>query len=172
MGFKSFLSAIGHGGDVVLKFLASDRGQKDVQIAEGAAVTIGTAIGGLGLGAGIAGIELIVNKGLSGVLGMEATAATLGVQSGTGVQKGIAVAAGLEPLAEKLIKDLGYENPTVDQVEQITGTVAKAMADIVNSVPPPAALAASAAEPGPLEQLKAAAQFKPPATTTGMVAAR
>jgi hypothetical protein len=83
---------------------------------------------------------LLVNKGLAGVFGMEATAKLLGAQSGTGAQKGVAVAAGLEPLAEKLIKDLGYENPTVDQVERITSTVAKAMADIVNAVPPPAEL--------------------------------
>lgn len=140
MGVKSFLSAIGHGAQGVIKFLESDRGQKDIKIAEAAAVTIGTGVGGPGLGAGIAGIELLVNKGLAGVFGMEATAATLGVQSGTGAKKGIAVAAALEPLAEQLIKDLGYENPTVDQVELITSTVAKSLADIVNAVPPPAAL--------------------------------
>jgi hypothetical protein len=76
---------------------------------------------------------------------MEATAATLGAQSGTGVQKGAAVAAGLEPLAEQLIKDLGYENPTVDQVERITSTVAKAMADIVNAIASAGRLLASPA---------------------------
>lgn len=145
MGVKSFLSAIGHGAQGVLKYLGSDRGQKTIQVAEAAAVTIGTAVGGPGLGAGIAGIELLINKGLAGVLGMEATAAALGAQSGTGVQKGAAVAAGLEPLAEKLIKDLGYANPTISQVELITSTVAKALADIVNAVPPPAALTGPAA---------------------------
>jgi hypothetical protein len=164
MGVKSFLSAVGHKAEGVLKFLESERGQKDIQIAEGAAVTIGTAVGGPALGAGIAGIELLVNKGLSGVFGMEATAKLLGAQSGTGAQKGIAVAAGLEPLAEKLIKDLGYENPTVDQVERITSTVAKAMADIVNAVPPPAELQDA---PGAEQQLQTASLAAP--KTVGMV---
>jgi hypothetical protein len=170
MGFKSFLSAIGHGAEGVLKFLATDRGQKDIQIAEAAAVTIGTGVGGPGLGAGIAGIELLVNKGLAGVFGMEATAATLGAQSGTGVKKGIVVAAGLEPLAEQLIKDLGYENPTVDQVELITSTVAKAMADIVNSVPPPAALVDAPAV-APVVDVQSDAGKQPSVTkpTMGMV---
>jgi hypothetical protein len=132
---------------------------------------IGTEVGGSVLGAGIAGINLLVNKGLADVFGMEATANLLGAQSGTGAQKGIAVAAGLEPLAEKLIKDLGYENPTIDQVERITSTVAKAMADIVNAVPPPAELqdVPAAGTRFAADGANAAQATLTPAPTTGMV---
>jgi hypothetical protein len=161
-GFKSFLSAIGHGAEKVIKYIASDQGQKTIQVAEAEAVTVGTAVGGPGLGAGIAGIELLINKAFAGVIQMEATATTLGAQSGTGVQKGVAVAAALSPQVEQLLKDLGYDNPTADQVENIANLVTKSMADIVNTIPPPAALTVGAA--GPLGVATATAP-----ATTGMV---
>ena len=164
MGFKSFLSSIGHGAVTVLKYVASPAGQKTVQVAEGAAVTIGTLAGGPGLGAGIAGIELLINKAFTGVISMEATAAALGAQSGTGVQKGAAVAAALSPQVEKLLKDLGYDNPTADQVELIADKVTQSIADIVNTIPPPAAIAAL---PEPAAAPVAAA-VTAAAATTGM----
>lgn len=172
MGFKSFLSAIGHGAEKVVKYIASPAGQKTVQVAEAAAeaaaVTVGTAVGGPGLGAGIAGIELLINKAYSGVINMEATAATLGAQSGTGVQKGVVVAAALAPQVEQLLKHLGYDNPTADQVENIADLVTKSMADIVNSIPPPAALAVVSDAPQAYAGL-----VKPAAAqTTGMSVGR
>lgn len=164
-GFKSFLSAIGHGAQSVIKYFASPAGQKTIQVAEGAAVAVGTLVGGPGLGAGIAGVELLINKGFAGVINVEATAATLGAQSGTGVQKGAAVAAALAPQVEQLLKDLGYDNPKADQVEQIADLVTKSIADIVNSIPPPAALAP---QDHPLvAEMKAAATVAIP--QTGMV---
>jgi hypothetical protein len=136
-GFKSFLSAVGHGFVVALKWVASPAGQKTVQIAEGAAVAAGTAFGGPGLGAAIAGVELLINKGLKGVIGMEASAAAVNAQSGTGVQKGVAVAASLVPQATDLLNQLGFENPTEDQVMSVANAVSKGLADILNSIPAP-----------------------------------
>jgi hypothetical protein len=185
MGFKSFLSSVGHKAEVVLKYVASPAGQKTVQIAEAAAVTVGTAVGGPALGASIAGVELLINKAFTGVINMEATAAALGAQSGTGLQKGAAVAAALSPQVEQLLKTLGYDNPTADQVELIANQVSKSMADIVNSIPPPAELqdassGLTAADQGSsatiLRQLEAEAQQNlktaaqgPATSTTGMV---
>jgi hypothetical protein len=140
MGFKSFLSAVGHAPLVVLKYLNTPQGQKTVQIAEGAAVMAGTAFGGAALGAGIASVEALLNKGIAGVLGMEANAAVIGAQSGTGAQKGTAVAAALIPQAQQLLKDLGYENPTEDQIFSVAVAVSSGLANIINSIPPPAAL--------------------------------
>lgn len=157
MSFKSFLSAIGHGAEKVIRYIASPAGQKTIQVAEGAAVTVGTAVGGPGLGAGIAGIELLINKAFAGVISMEATAATLGAQSGTGVQKGAAVAAALSPQVEQLLKDLGYDNPTASQVEQIADLVTKSIADIVNTIPPPATLVQGATASAPIAAVKTAA---------------
>jgi hypothetical protein len=141
MGFKSFLSAVGHDSLKVLRFLGSAQGQKDVQIGETAAVAVASVAAGPGAGAALSGLFLLVNKGLAGVFGIEATAAQLGAQSGTGVQKAAAVAVGIEPLAAQLLKDLGYDSPAADQVESVAAIVAKGLADIVNQIPPPAALA-------------------------------
>jgi len=136
-GFKSFLSAAGHDFVKVFQYLGSPQGQKTIQVAEVAAVAAGTVVGGPGLGAAISGIELIINKGLKGVFNMEATAALLNAQSGTGIQKGIGVAAGLAPDVAQLLTDLGFTNPTLDQIEGIANVISKGLADIVNSIPPP-----------------------------------
>lgn len=138
-GFKSFLSAIGHGFVTVFKYLGSQQGQQTVQIAEGAAVAVGTALGGPGLGAAIAGVELLINKGITGVVQMEASAAAVGAQSGTGLQKGAAVAALLVPQAEELLKQLGFSSPTEEQIMAVANATSKGIADILNSIPPPAA---------------------------------
>lgn len=135
--FKSFLSAAGHDFVAVLKYLGSPAGQKTVQIAEGAAVVAGTAVGGPALGAAISAVEVLINKGLSGVLAMEASAAAVNAQSGTGLQKGTAVAAGLIPQATDLLAQLGFSNPTEEQVMAVANAVSKGVADIVNSIPAP-----------------------------------
>jgi hypothetical protein len=137
MSFKSFLSAAGHDFVAVFKYLGSPAGQKTVQIAEGAAVVAGTLVGGPGLGAAISGVELLINKGLAGVLAMEASSAAVAAQSGTGVQKGLAVTAQLIPQAEALLQQLGFSNPTEEQVLAVAGAVSKGIADIVNSIPAP-----------------------------------
>ena len=108
-------------------------------MAEGAAVAVGTAVGGPGLGAAIAAIELLINKGITGVVQMEASAAAVGAQSGTGAQKGAAVAALLVPQAEELLKQLGFSNPTEEQIMNVANATSKGIADILNSIPPPAA---------------------------------
>jgi hypothetical protein len=154
MGFKSFLSSIGHGAATVIKYIASPAGQKTVQVAEAAAVTVGTLVGGPGLGAGIAGVELLINKAFAGVINMEATAATLGAQAGTGVQKGAAVAAALSPQVEQLLKTLGYDNPAASQVELIANAVTKSIADIVNTIPPPAGLVSMGTDPVKVDSAK------------------
>ena len=136
-GFKSFLSAVGHGFVDVFKFLGSAAGQRTIQVAEGAAVAAGTIVGGPGLGAAIAGVESLINKGIQGVLSMEASAAAVGAQSGTGAQKGAAVAASLIPQAQDLLKQLGFSNPSEEQVMNVANSVAKGIADILNSIPPP-----------------------------------
>jgi hypothetical protein len=164
MGFKSFLSSVGHGAVTVIKYISSPAGQKTVQVAEAAAVTVGTLAGGPGLGAGIAGVELLINKAFAGVIGMEATASALGAQGGTGVQKGAAVAAALSPQVEQLLKTLGYDTPAASQVELIANAVTKSIADIVNTIPPPAALASPVAA---ADEVAAAA--KAAAAQQGMV---
>jgi hypothetical protein len=172
MGFKSFLSAVGHDSLKVLRFLGSAQGQKDVQIAETAAVGVATVEGGPGAGAALSGLFLLVNKGLAGVLGIEATAAQLGAQSGTGIQKAAAVAVGVEPLAVQLLKDLGYDNPKTEQVESVTALVAKGLADIVNGIPAPAPAPVSETNSPAVEVAAAveAAQRQAAAVpTTGMV---
>ena len=125
----------------MFKYLGSPQGQKVIQIAEVTAVTAGTLVGGPGLGAAISGVELLINKGLQGIWNMEASAAALNAQSGTGLQKGAAVAAGLLPQAEQLLKDMGYDNPTVEQIESVANEVSKGLADIINQIPPPPAQA-------------------------------
>jgi hypothetical protein len=140
MGFKSFLSAVGHAPLVVLKYLNTPQGQKTVQIGRRCCGDVARPGGGPALARALrrllAAQQRHCRRARHGSNGSQ-----LGAQSGTGVQKGTAVAAALSPQAQQLLKDLGYDNPTADQVFSVRG-VSSGLADIVNSIPPPAAPAA------------------------------
>lgn len=141
-GFKSFLSAVGHGFVDVFKWLGSTQGQNTIQVAEGAAVTVGTIVGGPALGVTITGVESLVNIGLRGILQMEASAAAVNAQSGTGAQKSAAVVSLLVPQATQLLKDLGVNNPSVQQAEALAEALSNGLVGILNAIPAPAAPAA------------------------------
>ncbi len=139
MSFKSFLSAVGHDFTAVFHWLGSPQGQAAVTAGETAAVVIGTATGGPATGVAISGVEGLINIGLKGVLNMEASAAAVGAQSGTGAQKAVAVAATLEPQVFALLQQLGIKNPTVDQVQTVANAVTNGLAGILNAIPAPVA---------------------------------
>lgn len=137
MTFKSFLSAVGHDFVAVFHWLGSPQGQATVSGAETAAVLIGSAAGGPGTGVAITGVEALINLGLKSVLSMEASAAAVNAQGGTGAQKAVAVAANLTPQVEALLKQLGIDNPTVQQVEAVANAVTNGLVGILNSLPAP-----------------------------------
>ena len=133
-GFKSFLSAIGHGFLAVFGYLGSAKGQAAVQGAESIALTVGTLVG---IGPAVAGIEALINTGLKEVIKIEASAAALGVQSGTGAQKAAVVIATLAPQAEDFLKSIGVANPTAEQVQTVASAISGGLVAILNSLPAP-----------------------------------
>lgn len=135
-GFKSFLSAVGHGFVDVFKWLGSTQGQTTVTTVEGAAVAVGTAINP-GIGASIAGVEGLVNLALKQILSMEASAAAVGAQSGTGAQKAAAVIATLSPQSSALLQSLGVKEPTADQVQSLATAISTGLVGILNAIPAP-----------------------------------
>ena len=69
-----------------------------------------------------------------------ASAAAVNAQGGTGAQKAVAVAARLTPQVEALLKQLGINNPTVQQVEAVANAVTNGLVGILNSLPVPTGL--------------------------------
>lgn len=139
MTFKSFLSAFGHDFVSVFHWVGSAQGQKTVVALEQSAIVAGDVIAGPAAGSAIASVENLINIGLKGVLSMEASAAAVGAQNGTGAQKSVAVAAMLTPQIEALLKQLGLDNPTVQQVESVANSVTAGLAGILNTLPAPVA---------------------------------
>jgi hypothetical protein len=139
MSFKSFLSAAGHDFAKVFNWLGSTQGQSTVTALEGTAAVIGTAVGGPGLGAAISGVELLINSGLKQILSMEASAAAVGAQSGTGAQKTAAVSAVLAPQIHDLLVSLGVAEPTSEQVQTVATSLTTGLVAVLNALPVPAA---------------------------------
>jgi hypothetical protein len=138
-GFKSFLSALGHGFVAVFGYLGSAKGQAAVQGAEAIALTVGTAVG---VGPAVAGIEALINTGLKEVIKIEASAAALGVQSGTGAQKAAVVIATIAPQASDFLVSIGVANPTAEQVQTVASAISGGLVAILNSLPSPTTPAA------------------------------
>jgi len=136
-GFKSFLSAVGHGFQAAFGWLGSKQGQDTIQGAEVLAAGIGTAIGGPGLGAAIAGVEVLINRGLQQVISVEAGAAAVGAQSGTGAQKAAAVVAYLTPQAHDTLVALNVAEPTAEQVQTLAKAISEGLVGILNAIPAP-----------------------------------
>lgn len=138
---KSFLSHLGSGFLSVFKWLGSAQGQTTVAAAETTAAVVGSAINP-GIGLAITGVEALINAALKQVLNMEAAAAAVGAQSGTGAQKSAAVIASLTPQVEQLLVSVGVSQPTAEQVQSVTTTLSNSVVAILNSIPAPATPAA------------------------------
>lgn len=140
-GFKSFLSAVGHDFLAVFKWLGSSHGQAAIQGGEAVANTVIGVINPA-LGVSLVAIESLVNAGLKQILSMEASAAAVGAQSGTGAQKAAAVIAVLTPQSEALLKSIGVSNPTTEQVQGVATAISNGLVTILNALPAPAQPAA------------------------------
>jgi hypothetical protein len=134
--FKSFLSAAGHDFVKVFTWLGSTQGQAAIAGTEAITNTVVTAENPLA-GAALVGVEALVNNGLKQVLSMEAAAAAVGAQSGTGAQKAAAVSASLAPQVGALLTSIGVSNPTATQVQSLSTAVASGLASILNAIPAP-----------------------------------
>lgn len=145
MSFKSFLSAAGHDFLAVFKYLGSPQGQKTVTALEGAAVVAGTIEGGPALGSAVAGIETLFNAGLKSALNIEASAAAVGAQSGTGAQKSAAVIATLDTQSAGFLESIGVKDATAEEVQTLSKAFGDAAANILNSIPARAVQTAPAA---------------------------
>lgn len=149
--FKSFLSAIGHDAVTVFKWLGSTQGQTEVQVVEGAAAAVTSAVNPAA-GLALTGIEALINAGLKQVVSIETVSVEAGQQSGSGAQKASAVASAAAPQIQATLQALGVPNPTAAQIQSIGSVVATSLANIVNAFPPPATPApapAAPAEPAP-----------------------
>jgi hypothetical protein len=138
--FKSFLSAAGADFLHVFSWLGSSQGQATVAGVETAAVAVGTAINPA-IGAAIGGVETLINAALKQILSMEASAAAVGAQSGTGVQKAAAVVASLTPQTSALLTTLGVAAPTATEAQALATAINNGLTAILNAIPPPAAQA-------------------------------
>lgn len=138
MSFKSFLSAVGHDFVSVFHYLGSPSGQA---IVTGAEAVVNATVGAVNpaILAGLTGVETLINNGLKQALNMEAAAAAVGAQSGTGPQKSAAVIASLAPQVGIFLQSVGVSNPTSTQVETLSTALANGLVTILNSIPAPTA---------------------------------
>ena len=136
MSFKSFLSAVGHDFVSVFHFLGSTSGQS---IITGTEAVVNAAVGAVNPAvlAGLTGVETLINNGLKQALNMEAAAAAVGAQSGTGAQKSAAVVASLAPQVGTFLQSVGVSNPTSAQVETLSTALANGLVTILNAIPAP-----------------------------------
>lgn len=141
MSFKSFLSAAGADFLNVFKWLGSTQGQATVAGVETASVAVATAINPV-LGASIGGVETLINAALKQILSMEASAAAVGAQSGTGAQKAAAVTAALVPQTGALLATLGVKSATADEAQALATAVNNGLTTILNAIPAPTTPAA------------------------------
>ena len=136
VSFKSFLSAFGADFIHAFEWMGSSQGQATVVGIETAAVAVGTAINPA-IGASIAGIEALINVAMKQILSMEASAAAVGAQSGTGAQKAAAVVASLAPQTGALLTTLGVSAPTAAQADALAVAINNGLTAILNAVPAP-----------------------------------
>ncbi|HEY3706310.1 MAG TPA: hypothetical protein VGL22_14705 [Terracidiphilus sp.] len=144
MGFKSFLSGVVHDAGKVFTFLGSPQGQTTIATVEGAAAGVATVVNPAA-GSELQNVSALINQGLREVVSIESIAAQAGKQEGTGTQKAAAVTAALAPNISALLKSLGVNNPTADQVQKVGQAVASGLVGILNELPPSSAPAAEAA---------------------------
>jgi hypothetical protein len=137
-GISTFLSAVGKDFLKVFSWLGSAQGQATVSGVEVATVAVATAVNPA-LGASIGLVEGIINTGLKQILSMEASAAAVGAQAGTGAQKSAAVVATLAPQAGTLLQSLGVSAPTAAQAETLATAISDGLVAILNAIPAPAA---------------------------------
>ena len=138
MSFKSFLSAAGHDFVSVFNWLGSAKGQATISGVETAA-NVGVSVLNPALGASLAAVEGLFNAGLKSILGMEASAAAVGAQSGTGAQKAAAVTANLAPQAEAFLQSIGVSAPTATEVQTLATAISGGLVSILNAIPAPPA---------------------------------
>lgn len=134
--FKSFLSAVGSDFLNVFKWLGSSQGQATVTGVETVATTVATAINPA-VGVAISGVEAIINSALKQILSMEASAAAVGAQSGTGAQKASAVIASLTPQTEALLQSMNVPNATAAEVQTLATAISNGLTGILNAIPAP-----------------------------------
>jgi len=134
--FKSFLSAFGHDFVTALKWVGSTKGQSDIAAGEAIANVTVTAINPIA-GAAMVGVEALINAGLKQVVAMEASAAAVGAQSGTGAQKAAAVIASLSAQSEALLVSFGVSVPTATEIETLATAISNGLVTILNSLPAP-----------------------------------
>lgn len=137
----SFLSAFGKDFKAVFAFLGSPKGQTEITAVETGATAIVSSINPAA-GLALTGIEALINGALKQVVTAEAIAAAAEQQTGTGVQKAAAAAAGLAPQVSSVLVSLGVKAPEATQVQSIATVVATSLANIVNAFPAPATPAA------------------------------
>ncbi len=137
-GFKSFLSGFGHDFVKVFNWLGSTQGQSTIGAVEGTVNVVVGALDPLAVPA-LTAIEALINKGLKKILDVEATAAAVGAQSGTGAQKAAAVAAYLSSTASDLLISLGVPQPTAEQIQTVSTAVTSGLVAVLNALPAPPA---------------------------------
>lgn len=135
-GFKSFLSAAGHDFLKVFSFLGSAKGQQVVAGTESAVDAV-VGIVDPALSGALLGIQNLFNAGLQKALSIEASAAAVGAQSGTGAQKAAAVIAGLTPQVASFLTSIGIKNPTAAQAQTLATALNNGVVSFLNAVPAP-----------------------------------
>ena len=133
--FKSFLSAVGHGVQDVFKWLGSSQGQAAISATENA-VNIAVSFANPALGAGLVGIEQLINSGLKQAVGIEALSAAAGQQSGSGAQKAAAVTSSIAPNVAAFLKSIGISNATAQQEQELAVAINNGLVAILNAIPP------------------------------------
>jgi len=138
MSFKSILSAIGHDFVATFKFLGSQQGQNDINATENIVNIIVSKVNPLAAIV-IQGTEALINAGIRKVADIEAGAAAVGAQSGTGAQKLEAFAAYLTPQTGAFLQSVGVSNPTADQINKLATAIGSSVVTILNTIPAPSA---------------------------------
>jgi hypothetical protein len=134
---NSFLSNFGKDFVKVFHWLGSTQGQNTIAAVEGTTNIIVGAVDPLAVPA-LTGIEALINAGLRKILDVEATAAAVGAQSGTGAQKAAAVTAYLSSQSSDLLKSVGVPSPTADQIQTVASAVSSGLVAVLNALPAPA----------------------------------
>jgi hypothetical protein len=140
--FKSFLSAVGHDFVTALNWVGGAKGQSAIA---GTEAVVNSVVDAINPAAGLAldGVEALINAGLKQVVAIEASAAALNVQSGTGAQKLATVVAALAPQAQALLVAVGVSTPTAVEVQTLTTNIANGLVAILNALPAPPVTTAS-----------------------------
>lgn len=138
MSFKSFLSAVGNDFKKVFTWLGSAQGEATIAGVETATTTVVSAINPA-IGAGLGGVEALINAGLKQVISIETVAAAAGAQAGSGAQKSAAVISSITPSVASFLQSIGVAAPTAAEVQALSTTLSNSIVTILNAIPAPAA---------------------------------